>query len=131
MIVGIATDLVSIERISKVLLKFGTRFEHRVFTEQERRLAWQRGSPCSRTYAGRWAVKEAFSKALGTGFISGIIWQDINVINTKAGRPQITLTGNAKNYLNGMVAQGSNIQIHTSIADDYPWSQAFVVIESV
>ena len=115
MIVGIGTDLVSIERISKVLLKFGKRFEHRVFTEQERQLAWQRGSPCSRTY----------------GFVSGIIWQDINVINTKAGRPQITLTGNAKNYLNGMVAQGSNIQIHTSIADDYPWSQAFVVIESV
>ena len=130
MIIGIGSDLVSIERISSLLIKFKDRFENKVFTEDERKLAWIRGNPCSRTYAGRWAVKEAFSKALGTGFSLGISRTNINVVNMASGRPKIILTGKAKSYLSSIVPKGYNSKIHTTISDEHPWSQAFVVIEA-
>ncbi|MBY0397675.1 MAG: holo-ACP synthase, partial [Thermoleophilia bacterium] len=66
MILGIGTDLASIERIARTIDRFGERFLNRVFTETERRKAGRRKDVAG-TYAKRWAAKEACSKALGTG----------------------------------------------------------------
>ena len=85
-ILGIGSDLCSIERIEKSLERFGERFVRRVFTDVERAKA--EGRPLTRagTYAKRFAAKEAFSKAVGTGFRRGVFMRDIGVVNLPRAR---------------------------------------------
>jgi holo-[acyl-carrier-protein] synthase len=77
MILGIGSDLCNIERIQKSLDRFGERFAARVFTETERAKAEGRPFTRAGTYAKRFAAKEAFSKAVGTGFKRGVFMKDI------------------------------------------------------
>ena len=86
MIIGIGSDLCNIERIQKSLDRFGERFLQRVFTETERARAERRPFTRAGTYAKRFAAKEAFSKAVGTGFKAGVFMKDIGV---EAGADQI------------------------------------------
>ena len=81
MIVGIGSDLCNIERIQTSLDRFGERFVNRVFTDAERAKAERRPFTRAGTYAKRFAAKEAFSKAVGTGFKRGVFMQDIGVVN--------------------------------------------------
>ena len=85
-IIGIGSDLCNIDRIEHSLARFGERFTHRVFTDVERAKA--EGRPLTRagTYAKRFAAKEAFSKAVGTGFKRGVFMRDIGVVNLPVGR---------------------------------------------
>ena len=71
MIIGLGSDLCNIERIQASLDRFGERFEKRCFTEVERAKAARRPFTRAGTYAKRFAAKEAFSKAVGTGFKRG------------------------------------------------------------
>src|SRR3546814_7514934 len=81
MILGLGSDLCNIERIQASLDRFGERFEKRVFTEVERAKAARRPFTRAGTYAKRFAAKEAFSKAVGTGFKRGVFMKDIGVVN--------------------------------------------------
>ena len=130
MILGLGSDIVSMDRVQKAIEKFGSRFESRVFAKNERDLAWKRGSPCIRTYSSRWASKEAFLKALGTGIIKGISWKDIRVDKLPMGRPVLLVTGEAKNYLDKIKPHDSETVIHLTISDDVPWVSATVIIEA-
>lgn len=85
MIIGLGSDLCNIERIQNSLDRFGERFEKRVFTEIERAKAARRPYTKAGTYAKRFAAKEAYSKAVGTGFKAGVFMKDIGVINAKSG----------------------------------------------
>src|SRR3546814_11336031 len=76
MILGLGSDLCNIERIQASLDRFGERFEKRVFTEVERAKAARRPFTRAGTYAKRFAAKEAFSKAVGTGFKRGVFMED-------------------------------------------------------
>src|SRR5690606_13986 len=76
-IIGIGSDLCNIERIANSLDRFGERFTNRVFTEIERGKAERRPFTRAGTYAKRFAAKEAFSKAVGTGFKQGVFMRDI------------------------------------------------------
>ena len=80
MILGIGTDLVNIERVRKVLDRFGERFENRVFSELEIQRSRRKYDPSS-SYAKRWAAKEACSKALGIGLRMGISWKEMHIKN--------------------------------------------------
>ena len=86
MIVGLGSDLCNIERIQSSLDRFGERFLNRVFTEAERAKAGQRPFTRAGTLAKRFAAKEAFSKAVGTGFRRGVFMKDIGVVNLPRGR---------------------------------------------
>ena len=86
MIVGIGSDLCNIERIQASLDRFGDRFLNRVFTETERAKAARRPHTIAGTLAKRFAAKEAFSKAVGTGFKRGVFMKDIGVVNLPSGR---------------------------------------------
>ena len=130
MILGLGSDIVSMERIQKTIEKFGSRFECRVFSKTERELAWKRGSPCFRTYSSRWASKEAFLKALGTGIVGGISWKDIRVENLPSGKPVLFVKGEAKKYLNKTKPHDSEVMLHLTISDDIPWVSATVIIET-
>ena len=95
MIIGMGSDLCNIERIQASLDRFGERFELRVFTELERAKAARRPYTRAGTYAKRFAAKEAFSKAVGTGFRHGVFMKDIGVVNAPSGAPTLALTGGA------------------------------------
>lgn len=128
MIVGIGSDLCNIERIQKSLERFGERFERRCFTEIERAKAARRPYTRAGTYAKRFAAKEAFTKAVGTGFSQGVFFRDIGVVNAKSGAPTLALTGGAKARLDALTPPGHLVEVHLTLTDDHPWAQAFVIL---
>lgn len=131
MIIGLGSDLCSIERIQASLDRFGERFEQRVFTDTERAKAARRPLTRAGTFAKRFAAKEAFSKAVGTGFNQGVFMRDIGVVNAPSGAPTLALTGGAAKRLAEMLPPGHVARIHLTLTDDHPWAQAFVIIEAV
>ena len=131
MILGLGSDLCNIDRIQASLDRFGARFEDRVFTEVERTKADRRPFTKAGTLAKRFAAKEAFSKAVGTGFRAGVFMRDIGVVNAASGAPTLELTGGAKARLDALVPAGHVAKIHLTLTDDHPWAQALVVIEAV
>ena len=131
MIIGLGSDLCNIDRIALSLDRFGARFENRVFTDVERAKASRRPFTKAGTYAKRFAAKEAFSKAIGTGFKHGVFMKDIGVVNAASGAPTLSLTGGAKARLDAMIPSGYEAHIHLTLTDDHPWAQAFVIIEAL
>ena len=130
MIVAIGSDLCSIERIQASLDRYGERFETRVFTDIERAKAAARPFTRAGTLAKRFAAKEAFSKAVGTGFSRGVFMKDIGVVNSHSGAPTLALSGGAAERLAAITPEGHAAVIHLTLTDDHPWAQAFVVIEA-
>ena len=127
-IVGIGSDLCNIERIKNSLDRFGERFLNRVFTETERAKAERRPFTRAGTLAKRFAAKEAFSKAVGTGFKRGVFMKDIGVVNAASGAPTLHLTGGARARLDALTPPGHAVDIHLTMTDDHPWAQAFVIL---
>jgi len=127
-IIGLGSDLCNIERIQSSLDRFGDRFVDRVFTDVERAKADKRVMTRAATFAKRFAAKEAFSKAIGTGFNQGVFLKDIGVVNLPSGAPTLALTGGAKAKLDAMTPAGHAVDIHVTLTDDHPWAQAFVIL---
>lgn len=130
MIIGMGSDLCNIERIQNSLDRWGERFEARVFTDIERAKAARRPHTRAGTYAKRFAAKEAFSKAVGTGFKQGVFMKDIGVVNARSGAPTLELQGGALVRLLELTPEGHAAIVHLTLTDDHPWAQAFVVIEA-
>ena len=134
MIVGIGCDLANINRFEKALAKFGGRFVNRAFSEREKaELARrERLSPKEHACAAakRFAAKEACTKALGTGFRDGIFMRDIEIVHQPSGKPELYLQNGARRRLEE-ICGGAAFKIHVTMPDDYPWAQAFVIIEII
>lgn len=130
MIIGLGSDLCNIERIQNSLNRFGERFTNRVFTDVENAKAARRPHTHAGTYAKRFAAKEAYSKAVGTGFKRGVFMKDIGVVNATSGAPTLALTGGAAARLAELTPAGHMVSIHLTLTDDHPWAQAFVIIEA-
>lgn len=130
MILGIGSDLCSIERIEQSLERHGARFVARIFTEAEQALAESRPQGRAATYAKRFAAKEALAKALGTGIAQGVFMCDIGVVNSATGAPTLALSGGARARLDAMTPRGHQADIHLSLSDDPPWAQAFVILSA-
>lgn len=128
MIIGIGSDLCNIARIQNSLDRFGERFVARVFTDIERAKAERRVLTRAATYAKRFAAKEAFSKAVGTGFRNGVFMKDIGVVNAPSGAPTLALTGGARQRLDAITPPGHAVEVHLTLTDDHPWAQAFVIL---
>ena len=96
-IIGLGTDIVEIARIAQMIERHQEHFLNRIYTEEEIRYC-QRRKHCNEAFAGRWAAKEAVMKVLGTGFIKGIGWQDIEVLAERSGRPFVQIKGGAGEY---------------------------------
>ncbi len=131
MIIGLGSDLCNIERITKSLERFGDRFINRVFTDVERARAEKRPFTRAGTYAKRFAAKEAFSKAVGTGLKSGVFMRDIGVVNKSSGEPTLALTGGAQERLDAITPPGHAARIHLTMTDDHPFAMAVVIISAV
>ncbi len=130
MIIGLGSDLTNIERIAASLERWGERFEARCFTDVERAKAARRPYTRAGTYAKRWAAKEAYVKAVGTGFRRGVFHKDIGVVNAPSGAPTLALAGGAAARLAELTPDGHEALVHLTLTDDHPWAQAFVIIEA-
>ena len=128
MIVGIGSDLCNIERVHNSLERWGDKFLRRVFTDVEQAKAASRPQTRAGTLAKRFAAKEAFSKAVGTGFKRGVHMKDIGVVNLASGAPTLQLSGGARARLDALAPEGHAIDIHLTMTDDHPWAQAFVIL---
>ncbi|HYN47006.1 MAG TPA: holo-ACP synthase [Allosphingosinicella sp.] len=131
MIIGLGSDLCNIERIARSLDRFGERFIARVFTDIERAKAERRPFTRAGTYAKRFAAKEAFSKAVGTGFKRGVFMKDIGVVNLGSGQPTLALTGGAKERLDALTPPGHAAHVHLTMTDDHPFALAVVIITAL
>ncbi len=125
MIYGIGTDIIDINRIRKVINKYGIKFKKKCYHQNEINRSEKKFNSVE-SYAKRYAAKEACAKALGTGLARGVFWKDIEVKNNKYGKPYIILHKNAKNYLN--VNFGNNSTIEVSLSDEKDFAIANVII---
>ncbi len=91
-VIGLGTDIVEIVRIGRMIERHGEHFLKRVYTDDEIRYCSRRKESYQH-FAGRWAAKEAVMKTLGTGWVRGVGWQDIEVATHRSGRPSILLHG--------------------------------------
>tara|TARA_B100001057_G_scaffold439204_1_gene472210 strand:- start:598 stop:981 length:384 start_codon:yes stop_codon:yes gene_type:complete len=125
-IFGIGTDIISVERIKNSLKN--KNFIKRIFNEKEI-------SKCKKInnkincFAKRYAAKEAFSKALGTGISNGINFNEIIILNKKSGKPYINVTGQTKKVLSKKF-KGKKSKISLSLSDEKKYAVAFVTISS-
>ena len=125
-IFGIGTDIVNIKRIEKSIKKNGKKFINKIFSPNE--IAYcDNKKNSSAFYAKRFAAKEAFSKALGTGIRKDVSLKNIEVTNNTEGKPLIKLSKNLDIYLKNKL-KSSKYDIHLSLSDDKPWAQATVII---
>lgn len=125
MIFGIGTDIVAIERFQRFLDTGNSAVIERLFTPAERSRCGSRKDAAS-CLAARFAAKEAFLKALGTGLRDGISWQELEVSNNTLGKPALTLSGKAAEQFqaNGLAS------VHLSLSHDGGSAIAMVVLES-
>lgn len=130
MILGIGTDLCDIRRIESSIEKFGDRFLDKIFTPAERKYSETKSGPAG-YYAKRFAAKEAVAKALARADTGALSWQDVEVVNDPSGRPRVKLYGGAKARLSETVPSGHSAQVHLSLSDDYPYAQAYVIVEAL
>ncbi len=120
-IFGIGVDLVEIARIEQSFARFGERFRNRIFSSEEQDFCeLQKEKYLS--YAARFASKEAFSKALGTGLRGKIAWKEIVVNDNEYSRPTLKIYGKAKDIL-------QNRKTHLSITHTDRYASAIVIVE--
>ena len=126
MICGNGIDIIDIERIRRVINKYGNRFKKRCFSVNEIETSEKRLNSIE-SYAKRYAAKEACAKALGTGLARGVFWKDIEVVNNKYGKPLIKLHGKAKDIFRNM-DKASDTKIEVSLSDEKKYAIANVTI---
>jgi holo-[acyl-carrier protein] synthase len=123
-IFGIGVDLVETNRIERLLAQYGERFARRVLTELEWPGYLRSGKPVL-FVANRFAAKEAFSKAMGTGFRYPVTLQNISVVQNKAGKPGFVLS----DALSAVLAQHQIAGHHLTISDEKSMACAVAILE--
>ncbi len=124
MIFGTGTDMVSISRIERLIDKYGKRFLGKIFTEHELEESVNRRDR-AQFFAARFAAREAFFKALGTGWGRGISLKEVSVVRSGLGKPDFALSGRASRVLEEQGITGT----HLSITHDGDYALAFVIME--
>ena len=126
MIRGVGTDVVSIPRIEQALGRFGERFVRRILTESEFARFERTGERARASHlAKRFAAKEAFSKAIGTGIRSPFRWHSVSVGRDGRGKPGLVPSPDMARHLADIGVTAS----HLSLTDDAGLAMAFVVLE--
>ncbi|MBR5913960.1 MAG: holo-ACP synthase [Selenomonadaceae bacterium] len=120
MILGIGTDIIEVSRVKRAVAK--EHFKRRVFTDTEINYCESRGQSAAASYAARFAAKEAFFKALGTGIVTALL--EVEVVNNLRGQPEIFIYGDTK-----VLAQEKSVdKIFLSISHSREYATAVVVV---
>ncbi len=126
MILGIGTDLVEIHRIEKALSRFGDRFAERILVAHELERFRRHRKPAA-WLAKRFAAKEAFSKAMGTGIHFPVNWHNVSVDNAVSGKPLLLFSA----PLEELMRQRGIVHAHVSLTDELTLASAFVILEGL
>ena len=116
---SIGVDLIEIERIEKLLTRYGDKFLKRIFTDIE--IEYSSKKKDKGSYAARFAAKEAVFKATGLGLGKGMTWRDVEVVNDLRGKPEVKLYGKTAELL-------AEKKIHISLSHSKDSSIAMVVV---
>ena len=123
-IIGVGTDIIECLRIAQMIDRHGELFIRRVYTDHE--IAYcSTKKAATQHYAGRWAAKEAVLKALGTGWVRGISWRDVEVRHKPGGAPTVALRGGAKEVLE----RSGITRMHISISHCRSHAIAYAIAE--
>lgn len=123
MIAGIGTDIVEVARIREAIEKYGDRFLGRIFTQTERDYCESFKDGKFEHYAARFAAKEAFSKAIGTGITQGFKFREVGVRNEDSGKPLVELDGE-------MMERWGKCSFSISLSHTANNAIAYIIIES-
>jgi len=129
MIFGIGTDLVEVERIKNELASHGEKFIDMLFTESERTYCTRAENTGiqAQCFAARFAAKEAFLKALGSGLRGGLKWKDVEVINNELGKPELRMQNTAQE-----ICENAGINsVHVSLSHTKESAIAVVILEKI
>ena len=124
MILGMGTDLIDVRRIERALARFGHRFAQRVLVDEEYRRYCSHVKP-AHYVAKRFAAKEAFSKAMGTGIRFPVNWHNVSVANERSGKPFLKFS----EPLAALLAERGVTRTHLSLTDEVEMACAFVILE--
>jgi holo-[acyl-carrier protein] synthase len=124
MIFGTGTDIIEVSRIKKAIVRTQA-FTDKIFTSNEQAYCEAQKSGKFQSYAARYAAKEAFFKALGTGYRDGMAFREIEVVNDKLGKPEIVVHGSVKDF----VLKNRISHLHLSLSHIRETAVAFVIIE--
>jgi len=124
MILNTGVDIIEVERIKEVLEKFGERFQKRIYTQTEIDYCETFKDTKYVHYAARFAAKEAFSKAIGTGITQGFKFNEIGIRNEKSGMPVLELFGD-------LAEKWGKYKVHISLSHTKDNAIAFVVMEEI
>ena len=122
MVFGIGTDIIEVKRIASVMEEYGERFKNRIFTETEIEYCEQFGEKKFLHYAARFAAKESFSKAIGTGITKGFKFKEFGIENLPGGKPIVVLEG-------GLKEKWGSYTIWVSLSHTEENAVAYVVME--
>ncbi len=122
MIIGIGNDIIEIERVRRAVSS--EHFKSKVFTINEQNYCESRGVQSAVSYAARFAAKEAFFKALGTGIFTALT--NVEILNNDSGQPQIFLYGTAKDFAEKLHVK----KIFVSLSHCHEYATAFAVLEN-
>lgn len=123
MVIGIGTDITEVSRIKEAIERYGERFINRIFTDVEITYCEQFNWNKYQHYAARFAAKEAFSKAIGTGLTNGFKFKEIGIVNEDNGKPIVALS-------NRLAEMWGRYLVHVSISHTDKYAVTFIVIES-
>jgi len=124
MIFGIGVDIVNVDRIEGVMARWGKLFLDRIFTEKEISFCQRKPYP-PECFATRFAAKEAFLKAIGSGLRNGIKWKDIEVENGPMGNPLFSFYRKAKDVIEAHQIKRAFL----TLSHDRPYAVAYVLLE--
>ena len=128
MIFGTGIDSIEVERIKNAIETYGEQFLKRIYSEEE--VAYCNWKPNSyEHFAARFAAKEAFSKALGTGWRRGFLWREVSVRNLRTGQPFIHLYPTMQERAEKLI--GREYRIHVSLTHTKQMAEAIAMIELV
>jgi holo-[acyl-carrier protein] synthase len=121
MIRGIGTDIIEVERIKGICEKYGQKFLDRIFTKEEQEYCDSFNDTKYVHYAARFAMKESFSKAIGTGLTQGFKFTEIGIVNKDSGEPEVILTGS-------MLEKWGKYKIQVSLSHTRENAVAFLIM---
>lgn len=125
MIYGIGIDIIEVARIAKQISGESNSFVKKVFTSNEIEYCEKKIKNKAQNYAARFAAKEAFFKAIGTGWRDGLSWKEIETTNDELGKPDIILIGKAKELAENLKI----LKIHVSVSHIKELAVAVVILE--
>lgn len=122
-VISVGMDLLNERRVTDIVERYGDRFAKKILTKTEY-LQWQEAGARGNRLAKQFSAKEAVVKALGTGFRQGVTWQQIEVLRSDLGQPQVALTDKALQLMHDQGGQ----RVLISLSDEKPWVHAMALL---